>query len=84
MLLLQVMTDGDDSSGSKDEQVLAKLPTGEDPSDIHIYSIAYGSQLNAGTTVSFFKDITSRTNGATFDAIRLNMTDVWNEISIQF
>lgn len=83
MFMLQVMTDGDDTRGGKDE-VMAQLPSGEDPSEVHIYSIAYGSQMNTGTTTSFFNDISSRTNGATFDANRLNMTDVWNEISVQF
>lgn len=78
------MTDGEDTEGGKDV-VMAKLPSGEDPSEVHIYSIAYrGQNYDLRRTTDFFRDITFQTNGMTFEADRQSMNSVWNEISTQF
>lgn len=75
------MTDGQDTEGGK-EDVIAALPTGEDPSQVHIYSVAYGDAV--GESEGFFRDISLQTNGRTFSAGYSNMTDVWFEISLEF
>jgi hypothetical protein len=77
----QVMTDGQDTEGGK-ETVMAALPTGEDPSEVHVYSIAYGDDV--GQSASFFDDISKQTNGKSFRADLQNMTDVWFDISLEF
>jgi hypothetical protein len=74
------MTDGQDTEGGK-ETVMAALPTGEDPSEVHVYSVAYGDDV--GQSASFFDEISTRTNGKSFRANLQNMTDVWFEISLE-
>jgi hypothetical protein len=74
------MTDGEDTGGGKDA-VLAALPSGEDPSEVHVYSIAYGDDV--GQSAQFLSDISAQTNGRTFQANFDNISDVWYEISLE-
>jgi hypothetical protein len=77
----QVMTDGEDTAGGKD-QLMAIMPPGEDPTEVHIWAMAYGNQV--GATTDFFNAIATQTNGKTYKADMQAMQDVWTDIGVQF
>lgn len=76
------MTDGVNTAGAitSHETLLNNLPTGEDPSDAHLFTIGYGADVNKDV----LKAIADRTNGLFFAATELNIQRIYEDISTEF
>lgn len=61
-----VLTDGDDTSGRSVDNVYSRLPEGVSSSELHIFTVILGSELEGEDDV-FMSEIATRTNGKRFD-----------------
>lgn len=75
-----LMSDGlDTSSSNTKDQMIAALPTSEDATGTHIYTIAYGADADKETLIQ----IASQTNGNNYTATTSNIASVYFAINAE-
>jgi len=76
-----LMTDGvDTSSFSSEVQMLNSLPDGSEASQLHIFTVAFGS--NADTAL--LSSVAHQTNGKFFEASASDVSEIYQLISMEF
>jgi uncharacterized protein YegL len=78
-----LMTDGADTASTvykSDTALIAHLPDGLESSELHIFTIAFGSEPNKAVLQS----IAARTNGKSFEATSSNINTIYQQIGMEF
>jgi len=76
-----VLSDGKDtSSRTKNFDLMARMPKGEDTESIKVFTIAFGKEAD----VDFLKDIAERSNAVSMKGDESNIEMIYNAIATYF
>jgi Ca-activated chloride channel family protein len=77
-----LLTDGknDTDGGPSEADLLSRLPAGDQPGGVKLFTIAYGDDANK----DLLKTLANRTNGKTYDGNPTNIRTVYLSISAEF
>ena len=77
-----LLTDGKNeiSGGPSEADLLSKLPTGDQPGGVKLFTISYGTDANT----DLMKTLANRTNGKMFEGTPQNIRSVYLSISAEF
>jgi Ca-activated chloride channel family protein len=77
-----LLTDGknDTDGGPSEADLLSRLPAGDQPGGVKLFTIAYGDDANK----DLLKTLANRTNGKTYDGNPKNIRTVYLSISAEF
>jgi len=82
--VMVILSDGDNDDGTATiTDVYDILPSGEDPSSIHIYTIAYGEDLTTDG-IDFLSSVATNTNGVFYEASPSTLSSIYQDISTEF
>jgi Ca-activated chloride channel family protein len=77
-----LLTDGKNeiSGGPSEADLLSKLPAGDQPGGVKLFTISYGADANK----DLMKTLANRTNGKMFEGTPQNIRSVYLSISSEF
>ena len=73
-----MQTDGQDNGGGETE-MLAAIPSGEDSSNAHIFSVGFGNAADLTT----LRNLAAQTNGKYWSASTSSIASVYQQISYE-